>query len=103
MGKHRSISEKIQIIESAKENGLSFASRVYGVSHCIIIRWRRRYEEKGKSGLQRINKTPSQYIEPSLEEENKILKQMLADKEIELEIKNALLKKTSLVSQKERK
>ena len=74
---------------------MSFAGRVHGVSHCIIIRWRTRYEAKGKSGLQRISKATSQYTEPTLEEENKILKQMLADREIELEIKNVLLKKTS--------
>ena len=98
MSKHRktwSSSEKLQIINYAKANGNVKASREYGVSVNSIYNWQNAYAEHGEAGLKRANK-PSEESEElrRLRRENQQLKELVAEKELRLRIKDELLKKS---------
>lgn len=100
-----SATEKEKIILEIPISGLSVVSRKYGISRTVLDRWNNRYKDHGLSGLYR--KQPQQTFTDAekerLENENSYLKTMLAEKELELRIKNDLLKKSLLRSQKSEK
>lgn len=87
--------EKYQILLEANEIGVAVALRKYNICESLYYKWRRRYEEYGIDGLQvnlGNNKTDSELLK--LRKENEQLKRLVADKELELQIKEELLKKT---------
>jgi len=89
----RSPEEKVAIIKEAEEQGIVATSRRYGVYPSTIRDWRARYEREGIEGLKvKRSITPDPEVE-QLRKENQMLKQLLADKELELKLKDALLKK----------
>ena len=98
MSNHRktwSVSEKLAVINYAKTNGSLQASREYDVSSTSVYKWIEAYEEHGESGLSRKNK-PSDESEElrRLRRENQQLKELVAEKELRLRIKEELLKKS---------
>lgn len=54
--------------------------------------WKKKYEHKGEAGLKVTYDTKSKELKQA-EEENRILRKLLGDKEIELEVQRELLKK----------
>lgn len=93
-----SAAEKEKIVLEVAHIGASEASRKYNIARNVINRWCALYKEHGIKGLKR--KTQNQSIadteKQQLLEENRHLKMMLAESELELRIKNDLLKKTLL-------
>ena len=89
----RSPEEKVAIIKEAEEEGIVATGRKYGIYPSTIRDWRAKYERDGIEGLKiKRSVTRDPQIE-QLKKENQMLKQLLAEKELELKVKEALLKK----------
>lgn len=97
MSNHRktwSTEDKLQIIHHAKEYGISKTSREFSVSTTSISNWENKFSELGPAGLERNAKSSQQSELHKLRRENRELKNMVAEKELELRIKDSLLKKS---------
>ena len=99
MGSHRkrwSQEEKLEIIQQAEKSGVSRASREYGVSPTSIYKWKSLYEDHGIEGLLARRDQPRGH-ELEMRQLNRQIEQLklaLADKVLEVQIKDELLKKT---------
>jgi putative transposase len=95
MGKYvkKTLKEKVQLIEESKLSGILETARKHNLHYQTLKNWVDAYAIHGKDGLERrVEK-----INPELKRlylENEQLKLILAEKELELRIKNDLLKKT---------
>jgi putative transposase len=97
MSNHRKIwtpEQKLEILNYKKEKGSTLASREFGVSTVTIHNWEKKFEELGNSGLAKGAKTAIELELQKALRENRELKQMVADKELALRVKDALLKKS---------
>jgi putative transposase len=84
--------EKVALIQEAEREGVVTTCRKYGIYASTYNQWKKRYDILGLDGLsRRISRDPEF---ERLMRENRRLKQLLADKELELSIKESLLKKT---------
>jgi len=87
-----SLEEKLSILKEAEEKGIVEVCRSKGVSSGTYYNWRKKFESKGADGLKSNYEAKSKELKEA-EEENRILRKLLSDKEIELEIQKELLKK----------
>jgi putative transposase len=87
-----SLEEKLEILSSSEELGIVEACRKYSVSTGTFYSWRKKYETKGEAGLKVTYDTASKELKQS-QEENRLLRKLLSDREIELEVQRELLKK----------
>jgi transposase-like protein len=95
MSKHRkswSQADKMAIINHYKEHGAVATSRHYDVSTGMIYRWVSQFDETTKE--QTSSSRDLDYHR--LLRENQALKEIVAEKELEIRVKDALLKKTTL-------
>ena len=95
MGKkaRKSAQEKQRILEESKTLGLVETARKYEISYQALKNWQDIYAISGVEGLR----SEAGKVSPELKRlqlENQRLKEIVADKELELKIKNELLKKT---------
>lgn len=100
MGKHvkKTLSEKVKLIEESKVHGVVETARKHNLHYQTLKNWVDAHSLHGTSGLQKTEVKP----DPELKRlfiENEQLKLILAEKELELRVKNELLKKTSLQTQ----
>ena len=86
------MDEKLEILSSSEELGVVETCRKYSVSTGTFYSWRKKYESKGEAGLKVTYDTDSKELKLS-REENRILRKLLGNKEIELEVQRELLKK----------
>ena len=85
--------EKLDIIKEASTNGVKVTLEKHRVFPATYYNWKRKYEEMGEEGLTH-GMTKAQLKEiRRLEKENRMLKELLADKELEGRLKDELLKK----------
>ena len=87
-----SLTEKLEILSSAEEVGVVSACRKYGVSTATFYGWKRKYDNYGEAGLKVTYDARSKELKQS-EEQNRVLRKLLCDKEVELEVQRELLKK----------
>ena len=87
-----SLAEKLEILSSAAAIGVVESCRKYGVSTGTFYNWKKKHDNQGDAGLKVTYDTKSKELKQA-EEENRILRKLLSDKEIELEVQRALLKK----------
>ena len=90
----KTLSEKVKLIEESKSLGILETARKHSLHYQTLKNWVDSYALYGKDGLDR--KTVK--VDPELKRlylENEQLKLILAEKELELRIKNDMLKKTS--------
>ena len=87
-----SLEKKLEIRTFSEEIGVVDTCRKYGVSTGTFYSWRKKFEHKGEAGLKVTYDTKSKELKDA-EEENRILRKLLSDKEIELEVQRELLKK----------
>jgi len=87
-----SLTEKLEILSSAEELGIVSACRKYGVSTGTFYGWKRKYDNHGEAGLKVTYDARSKELKQA-EEQNRVLRKLLCDKEVELEIQRELLKK----------
>lgn len=86
--------EKLAILEEAKKEGVQVTLRKHGVYPATYYSWRKKYVVSGESGLSdtaNIRKD-RQYIR-QLEDEIGLLKQLLAERGLEIALQDDLLKK----------
>lgn len=88
-----STQEKVSIMKEVKLKGLKPTLQKYGLYPATYYYWRRKYESLGESGLLHTTHVKREKELDQLEKENIRLKILLADKELEIELKDKLLKK----------
>ena len=86
--------EKLKILEEAKKEGIQVTLRKYRIYPATYYSWRKKYMIEGEAGIEdtasrRKDKT---YI-AQLEDEVGLLKQLLAERDLEIALRDELLKK----------
>lgn len=85
--------EKLKIIKEASLHGVRETLDKYGVYPATYYSWKHKFEEMGEEGFAHgMTKERLQKIK-ELEQEVDLLKQLLAEKELESKLKDELLKK----------
>ena len=94
-GKRRkwSTEEKLFIIQEAERYGIMPTLRQHQLASSTYYKWKTRYDLYGEAGLKQVFGENDPELK-RLQVENLRLKQLLADKELALQIKDELLKKT---------
>jgi putative transposase len=87
-----SLEEKLEILSSSEEQGIVEACRKYKVSTGTFYSWKKKYDTQGEVGLKVTYDTRSKELKAA-QGENRILRKLLSNKEIELEVQRELLKK----------
>jgi putative transposase len=88
-----SVAEKLQIINEADQFGITQTLRKHNLAHSVFRRWKDSFNEGGAALL----KSYARHKDPELEaaeEQIRVLKNVVARLEVELEFKNDLLKKS---------
>ncbi len=89
----RTPQEKEKILLDVQSLGVTIGCRKYGVAKRLYYDWLYRYNALGLEGLEdRRGKNIDAQVK-KLEKENKMLKELLAEKELESKLKDELLKK----------
>jgi len=86
--------EKLKILKEVKEEGLQVTLRKHGIHPSTYYNWRKKLKLEGEDGLdnQERRRKDGKYIR-KLEDEVSLLKELLADREMEIALKDELLKK----------
>ncbi len=86
--------EKLKILKEVKQEGLQVTLRKYGVYPSSYYNWRKKLNLEGEAGLasQERRRKDQQYIR-KLEDEVCLLKELLADRDMEIALRDELLKK----------
>ena len=87
-----SLEEKLMILSCSEEIGVVETCRKYSVSTGTFYSWKKKFDHKGEEGLKVTYDTKSKELKQA-EEENRILRKLLSNKDIELEVQRELLKK----------
>ncbi len=95
MMKKRSFTkeEKLRIIKEASENGVNETLEKHGVYRASYYDWKKKFEQMGEEGFVHGMTPAHQKRIKELEKENHLLKELLAEKELENRLKGDLLKK----------
>ena len=94
-----SAEEKLAIIKESENHGVVSTIRKHGIYAQTLYGWKQKYDLEGIQGLEHPYKRTNPEFK-KLQMENLQLKQILADKELMLKIKDDLLKKTIARSKK---
>ncbi|WKZ56368.1 MAG: transposase [Bdellovibrionota bacterium] len=86
MKKRYSEEQIVRILSEAQKGEVAVVCRRYGISDATYYNWRKRYEGMTALDLRKLK---------SLEEENRKLKKIVADKELDIDALKALLEKCS--------
>lgn len=91
--KKRTKEEKEQIILDIQRLGVTAGCRKHGIFATSYYEWLEKYQASGVDGLEDRRGKSNENLLHKYEKEIKLLKEMIADKELELKMKNELLKK----------
>jgi len=75
-------SEILKILAESRIHGVARTARRYGISDQTIRRWRQKYEGLSSDQAKRLKQ---------LEEENRLLRQMVVDRDMKITVLEALL------------
>jgi putative transposase len=90
----RTPQEKGKILIEIQNMGVKVVCRKYGISRTLYYDWLDRYTASGIEGLEdRRAKIKSSDLK-RLKKENRMLKELLAERELESKLKDDLLKKS---------
>ena len=93
MAKKYTEAEKLSILKEAEIHGVTKTLAKYNLYQATYYYWRKKYRELGKDGLKHgANKERLKEVK-ELRKENELLKQIIAEKELESKLKDELLKK----------
>lgn len=85
--------EKLSILKEGEINGVKKTLSKYGLYPGTYYYWRKKYRSMGEEGLLHgANKERLKEMK-QLRKENEMLKQIIAEKELESKLKDELLKK----------
>lgn len=96
MKKHyckRTAEEKEKILKDINLMGSVAGCRRYNISSSLYYEWLEKYNTYGIEGLEDRKKKDLDAQVKKLEKENKVLKELLAEKDLESRMKDDLLKK----------
>lgn len=94
--------EKLKIIKEASEQGVKATLEKYSVFPASYYAWKKKMETMGEEGFSH-GMTPDQLKRiRELEKENKLLKEIVIQKELEGKLKDELLKKKLALEKKKR-
>lgn len=103
MKKTWTVEEKVAILKDIDNVGVTEGCRKHGIYATTYYDWKHKYEVEGSDGLiPQYKKRESKEIR-NLQKENAMLKKLLAEKEVESQLKSELLKKRNALWQKRRK
>lgn len=89
----KSKEEKLKILKEAGLHGVTDTLDKYGIYPATYYSWKRKFEQMGEEGFAHgMTKERLEKIK-ELEQEVDLLKQLLAEKELESKLKDELLKK----------
>lgn len=88
-----STAEKLSILNEADQFGVTVTLRKHNLSNSVFRRWKENFNEGGVSALQSYTRQRDPEKE-ALEEQIRVLKNIVAKQSIELEFKTELLKKS---------
>ena len=89
----RTPEEKEKIILDIQHLGITAGVRKYNIAKSLYYDWLDRYNAHGIQGLEDRRGKDIEAQLKRVEKENKLLKEMLAEKELESRMKDELLKK----------
>lgn len=99
----RSAEEKEKILLDIQQLGVLAGCRKHNLAKQLYYRWLERYTASGLAGLEDRRGKNMDALLKRLEKENKLLKEILAEKELESKMKDELLKKKIAQWNKERR
>ena len=85
--------EKLTILKEASENGVGSTLEKHGIYPATYYSWRKKLSEMGQEGLNHGMRPAHLRRIRKLKKENKMLKELVAEKELEGKLKDELLKK----------
>jgi len=85
--------EKLAILKEASENGVSVTLKKYGIFSASFYQWKKRFDTMGAEGFNHGMTPPQLKRIRELEKENRLLKELIVEKELEGKLKDELLKK----------
>lgn len=88
-----SIEQKVAIIKEAETGGVVETCRRHGIYATTYYDWKKKYDQGGESALEPRFSLQEKKDLKKMEKENQFLKKILAEKELELQLKTELLKK----------
>ena len=91
--KRRTKEEKERILHEVQRLGVVAGCRKNNVDPTTYYSWLEKYQAHGLEGLEDRRGKNSEADMRRLEKENKLLKEMLAEKDLEIKMKDELLKK----------
>jgi putative transposase len=86
-------AEKLAILKEAEQNGVTVTIRKHDIHYGTFYAWKQKHELEGEAGLTPGGKPADPELK-RLQLENLRLKQLIADKELALMVKDELLKKS---------
>lgn len=93
-----SVEDKLAILEEAKREGVSATLRKHNIGSTLYYKWRDRFVVYGIEGLKNFRK-PEDGEAKRLADENARLKKLLAERDLEIQLKDELLKKKRMQEQ----
>ncbi len=92
--------QKLSILKEASEQGVTKTLEKHGIYPATYYSWKEKLSSMGEEGLDYgMTKAQLKRIR-QLEKENKLLKQIVAEKELESKLKDELLKKKYALQRK---
>ena len=92
--------EKMSILKEASEQGVTKTLEKHGIYPATFYSWKEKLESMGEEGLDYgMTKAHLKRIR-ILEKENKLLKELVAEKELEGKLKDELIKKKYALQRK---
>lgn len=93
MAKKYTKPEKLAILQEADRDGVTKVLEKYALYPATYYYWRKKFGELGEEGLMHGADQDSLRELEELRKENEMLKQMIAEKDLEGKLKDDLLKK----------
>ncbi len=87
------VEQKLSILKEAEESGVTATIRKHQIYGNTLYEWRQKYSTSGVEGLKTAYIRTSPEVR-KLEAEIRMLKELVAEKELTIRIKDELLKKT---------
>ena len=93
MKKKYTNAEKISIVKEGAKQGVKTTLEKYGLYPATYYYWKKKYDSMGDAGMDHgMTKERLQEIQ-RLQKENAMLKQIIAEKELEVRLQQDLIKK----------
>ena len=94
--------DKLGILKESRSSGVKITLEKHGIYPSTFYSWRKKYATMGESGFRHGMTVEHLKEIKRLEKENSLLKEIIAEKELESKLKDELLKKKFALSRKKK-